>query len=589
MLDSRHDPIIEAKHVGRTFGRRHVLSDISFEVGSGQIFGIVGADGAGKTTLLQVLAAILDPTEGHCRVIGFDTRREADAITSRIGYMAQGFTLYERLSVAENIAFSANIRGLTESQHMDRRRQLLKMAGLSQFLDRREGQLSGGMRKKLALCTNLIHQPPLLVLDEPSLGVDPLSRSELWEMLRGFRKEGATIVFSTSYMDEADTCDRVALLDDGQLIAVGTPSELTAEYRGLAFLLVSRNPAKAYAILQEHRAVIGTQWRSEGVRFQLAQGERLPAELASRLEPLGSLRSTKPTIEDVFVIEKGRSESREAAPSTLSASGVPAGVASRTTTAPPVVAQGLTRRFGRFVAVDNVSLEVRSGEILGLLGPNGAGKTTLIRMLCGLLPASDGKARVAGFDPTRDSKRVRSRIGYMSQRFSLYPDLTVGENMWFFARAYGMSRDVAQSAIGWTAEVTDLKHLMHERGNSLSGALRQRLALACSVLHRPNVLFLDEPTSGVDPLSRYRFWHLIGELARQGMTIVVTTHYLAEAVYCHRLGLMHEGRLIAVGDLPALRLGLGETAPESIEAIFIAYMEKERKKVRTVPAARGGS
>lgn len=584
MSHPRSNAIIEARGLGRSYGGRRVLYGINLDVARGQVFALVGADGAGKTTLLQMLAAILDPSEGQCRVMGFDTKREASAITSRIGYMAQGFTLYDRLTVAENISFSADVRGLSGHEYTERRQRLLQMAGLTQFIDRREGQLSGGMRKKLALCTNLVHQPRLLLLDEPSLGVDPLSRNELWKMLREFQREGTTIVFSTSYMEEAESCDRVAFLDQGKLIVVAAPGELRSKATGAVFLLNTDRPADAYNVLQLHPLVIGTQWRSGGVRFQLRSAEGLPAELAGKLEPLGKVGPAEPTIEDAFVIL--REPGLEPASALLATGAAQTGTRAITRPAPanPIIARGLTRRFGTFLAVDNVSLKVRSGEVLGLLGPNGAGKTTLVKLLCGLLSPSEGEARVAGLDPGRDPRGVRSKIGYMSQKFSLYPDLTVGENMRFFARAHGMPRDSAQAAVSWAAAMTGLEGYEHERVQNLSGAVRQRLALGCSVLHRPTVLFLDEPTSGVDPLSRYRFWHLVNELAGQGTTIIVTTHYLAEAAYCHRLGLMHEGRLIALGDLTTLQAALGEAVSDDIEDVFIAYIKKASTPANRPPA-----
>lgn len=575
MLDLTTGDVIEAQNISRSFGRQRALADVSLSVRQGEIFGIVGADGAGKTTLLQILAAILDPSEGRCTVMGFDTVQDAPAVTSRIGYMAQGFTLYERLTVGENIAFSARIRGLSEDEHLERRQALLRMAGLEKFLDRREGKLSGGMRKKLALCTNLIHHPPLLLLDEPSLGVDPLSRRELWTILRGHRLKGSTIVFSTSYMDEADQCDRVALLDQGRILAMGSPRELCATQVGSVFLHTTSEPMRSYALLTRHPEVRATQWRAEGVRFQLIKGEKLSGSLTNALEPFGEIRPVESTIEDVFVVSKDKGADDAVRGQELAETALLSGTLPTLSASTLVVAEGLTRRFGTFVAVDTVSFALKSGEILGLLGPNGAGKTTLIRMLCGLLPASDGRALVAGVDPARDPKRVRSRIGYMSQKFSLYPDLSVLENLWFFARAYSMSWQAAEAVVDWVKDATQLEEFEHEPVKSLSGALRQRLALACSILHQPAVLFLDEPTSGVDPIARDRFWGLINEIASQGTAIIVTTHYMAEAAYCHRLGLMNEGRLIAMGDLEDLRRKLGEAAPETIEDLFLAYIEKD--------------
>jgi ABC-2 type transport system ATP-binding protein len=574
--------VIAAQGVGRRFGRRQALSGIDLRVARGEIVGLLGPDGAGKTTLLQILAAILDPSEGHCRVLGFDTVRQAAAVTAQIGYMAQGFTLYGRLTVDENLAFAARVRGVGDAVFAERRRRLLAMAGLLPFGERPEDKLSGGMRKKLALCANLIHQPPLLLLDEPSLGVDPLSRRELWHILQGFRRQGATIVFSTSYMEEAEHCDRVAMLDGGRLIALASPTELRARGANAVFRIRSQHPARADAALRAAPSVRGVQWRADEIRFQLQPGQELPTPLRTELGGLGALEPATPSLEDVFV---------------LLASGEPVSDSAEPSRPPPVQAvvpdgagpaidcDRLTRRFGGFLAVDAVSLSVRRGEILGLLGPNGAGKTTLIRMLCGLLPPSEGRARVAGVDVAAEPQRLRQRIGYMSQRFSLYPDLTVGENLAFFASAYGLRRHEARGVIAWAAAMTGLSGLEQDDVRSLSGALRQRLALACAVLHRPQVLFLDEPTSGVDPLSRYRFWHLVHRLADIGMAVLVSTHYPEEARYCHGLGFMAEGRLIAAGAYPALRAELADIE-DSVEAVFIAFIERDR--ARQAAANLGG-
>jgi ABC-2 type transport system ATP-binding protein len=564
--------VIEARAVGRRFDGRTALSGIDLRVHEGEIFGVLGPDGAGKTTLLQILAAILDPSEGSCRVLGFDTVREAAAVNARIGYMSQGFTLYERLTVGENLAFAARIRNVPPAVAAGRRERLLAMAGLEPYLDRREAQLSGGMRKKLALCTNLIHGPPLLLLDEPGLGVDPISRRELWRILQDFRRTGTTIVVTTSYMDEAGLCDRLAFLDRGRLIATGTPQQLLERGRGAVFEVASPAPAKVQALLASDPRVLGAQWRAERVRFQLSPSSGLPSDLQARLASLGSVEAATPTFEDIFTV-LARSEEDTAA----------AGLRSTLPREPQAHAEGsvavheLARRFGKFVAVDHVSFEVSPGEIFGFLGPNGAGKTTVIRMLCGLRAPSSGKARVAGADVGREARQLRGRIGYMSQSFSLYPDLAVGENLSFFASVYGLSGRAKRDAIAWAIRMTGLSGLEEQRVGSISPALRQRLALACSLLHRPAVIFLDEPTSGVDPPSRYRFWQLINTLAAAGMTVFVTTHYLEEAIYCQRLALMSDGRLIALGSLTELREALGEWPAETVEDVFIAYIARDRE------------
>lgn len=576
------DCVVHADGVGRRYGDNWAVRDIDLRISRGEIFGFVGPDGAGKTTLLQILAAILDPSEGSCRVLNFDTVRQAPEVTSRIGYMPQGFTLYERLTVAENLAFAAKVRSVPPARLAERRRRLLTMAGLAPFLNRSEGALSGGMRKKLALCTNLVHEPPLLILDEPGLGVDPLSRRELWRMLEEFRRAGTTIVFATSYMDEAERCDRLAFLDRGRLIAQGSPGELRARAAGAIFRLQSASLVGVERLLTHAPEVIGVQWRPAEIRFAVDPHTGLSVDLRKRLEQLGSVEPAAPSTEDIFVIL--RKSAGAADPPGVSEVAEVVIAEPRHETVVSVQTNALTRRFGKFVAVDSVSMRVGAGEIFGLLGANGAGKTTLIRLLCGLLSPSSGTASVAGVDVGAEPRRLRQRIGYMSQSFSLYNDLSVSENLSFFASAYGLPRGKARAAIAWASLVTDLAGVGDQAAARLSGALRQRLALACSLLHRPTVLFLDEPTSGVDPLARFRFWRLVSALAASGTAVIVTTHYLEEAAYCHRLGLMHEGRLIALGDLPALRAGLPGKVPQTVEEVFLAYIER----ARTRPALAAG-
>jgi ABC-2 type transport system ATP-binding protein len=555
-------PAIEAKGLGRRFGARRVLADVDLSVRTGEVFGIVGPDGAGKTTLLQILAGILRPSFGECRVLGEDVRRHADRVQAKIGYMSQGFSLYDRLTVAENIAFAADIRDVPREAFAARKARLLAMAGLERFEARREGALSGGMRKKLALCANLIHEPPLLILDEPSLGVDPLSRRELWRLLDSVRSDGRTIVFATSYMEEADASDRVLLLRDGRPLALGTPEELRIPVRQRVYRVTTGDRAALEGQLVAAPEVLSFQARTPSdFRIQLA------ASAPPNLAAAETVERAEPSMEDVFTIASAPPV--RAAP-TASQTSIPSG-SSETA----VSADAVTRRFGEFVAVDNVSLEIKAGEVLGLLGPNGAGKTTLIRILCGLLPPTQGRAQVAGFDVARESEQVRSRIGYVSQRFSLFSDLTSEENLSFFARAYGVPTAESASRIAWACERAGFPLGEDTLVRSLSSALRQRLALACAIMHRPRVLFLDEPTSGVDPLSRFRFWRLISALAAEGVAVIVSTHYLEEATYCDRLGLMMDGRMIALGSLSALEADLGLTGAR-VEDVFLGFINRAR-------------
>jgi len=557
-------PVIVAEALGRRYGRRQVLDAVSFELAPGEVFGVVGPDGAGKTTLLQILAAILRPTTGECRVLGEDVRRAPERVQARIGYMSQGFSLYDRLTVAENLAFAADIRDVPREALAERRTRLLAMAGLERFEGRREGQLSGGMRKKLALCAYLIHEPPLLILDEPSLGVDPLSRRELWRILDQAKADGRSIIFATSYMDEADASDRVLLLREGRPLAIGAPAELRGRAKSRVYRVVAADPASTERQLSADAEVISFQRRA-GDELRVQMRSEAPPALSGDARP----EPAEPSMEDVFTVVSAPPPApvRAAEPASPPRPASPA--------ADVIVAEGVARRFGDFKAVDDVTLSVAPGEVLGLLGPNGAGKTTLIRILCGLLAPSAGRAEVAGLDVAAQSEAVRARIGYMSQRFSLYPDLSARENLVFFARAYGVPRAELKTRIAWAAARAGLEGEGSETVSSLSGATRQRLALACAMVHRPQVLFLDEPTSGVDPLSRFRFWRLIAALAADGVGVVVTTHYLEEATFCDRLGLMMDGRLIALGPLADLTAELGlKTA--TVEDVFLGFIARER-------------
>ncbi len=486
-------PLIRIRNLSRRFGRTWALQGIDLEINKGEMFGIVGPDGAGKTTLIQAMCAILDPTEGTITVGGRDSVKEASKITASIGYMSQAYSLYGDLTVDENLQFFAEVRQLSPVTFLDRRQKLLQFSGLTQFLDRRAKNLSGGMQKKLALCCSLIHEPDLLILDEPTLGVDPLSRRDLWRMLEEYQARGLTVILATSYMDEAACCDRLAFLSAGKLLACDRPQAFGADLE------------QAFQRLQPPQA--------------------LPSAPIAARHP-----------------EAGRA----------------------------IEIEGLTKRFNNFTAVDNISFNVGRGEIFGLLGPNGSGKSTTIKMLCGILSPSAGMARVAGVDVAARAEEARRRIGYMSQRFSLYFDLTVEENLAFYGAVYGLQGERLRARTSWAIAMAGLAG--HERTltRRLSGALRQRLALGCAVLHEPDVLFLDEPTSGVDPTSRHTFWSLIRSFANAGTTIFVTTHYLREAEGCDRVAFITRGSILCL-DAPGLIRERFGGIP--LEAAFIRLME----------------
>jgi ABC-2 type transport system ATP-binding protein len=528
-------------------GRIRAVSDVSFEVPRGEVFGLIGPDGAGKTSVLQVLAGVLRADAGTARVAGVDVIRDPEAVKKAIGYMPQGLgqNLYDSLTVEENIEFFRDLRRVPRAQYGDNRERLLRMTRLERFLDRPAGQLSGGMRQKLALICTLIHLPDVLLLDEPTTGVDPISRRDFWSIIHTLvASRGVTVLMTTAYMDEAERCHRVSLMHDGAVIAAGHPDELTATLAGRVWSVRSPHPDDVVAALMKGEGAQSMAIAGGEVRV-LARGPgRDPSgELGAAGLTGFTVGAVRPSFEDVFVeyLTREIHAPPAAAPGLLAAPRV-------TFVGSAVIADRLTCRFGRFTAVDEVSLTLDEGEILGLLGPNGAGKTTLIRMLCGLQAPAGGAATVAGFDVRRARTALRGHIGYMSQRFSLYPDQTVLENLRLSAGLYGIPRAERAGRIEARLASLGLESLADRQPRALPLGVRQRLALASAMLHEPRVLFLDEPTAGVDPLARRQFWDLVHLLAHQhGVAVLVSTHYMDEATHCDRLGFMHEGRLVGLG------------------------------------------
>lgn len=591
--------MIEAKDLSRHYKKLEAVQGLDLAVRRGEIFGIVGPDGAGKTTTIQMLTGILIPTAGEARVAGVDVVRQPGRLGGKIGYMSEGFTLYGTLSVEENLDFFADLYGVSGKVRRERKEQLLGFARLEGARRRRAGDLSGGMKKKLALACTLMYSPQVLFLDEPTTGVDPVSRRDFWKILHEWRQasESLTILVNTPYMDEAERFDRVALMHLGRFIAVDTPQALKARLAGEMLDLKAEPQGTALQVLKATPGVSHVQVFGERLHLLVptknGRGPNLNLEhtLTAAGVTLLEQRHTEPTLEDVFVASI-EAVGQESGPSTLPrSSGTGAGgqgsrgdrgqskmperhdvsnlqspisnpsTTLRTSLQSPisdyaVTVEGLTKRFGSFTAVDAISFDVRSGEIFGFLGPNGSGKTTTIRMLTGLLPPTSGASSVAGFDLLREQTRIKPKIGYMSQKFSLYPDLTVTENIDFYAGLYNVPRKHRSERKAWVLEMAGLRGKEGLLTRDLSGGWKQRLALGCAVLHQPAILFLDEPTSGVDPISRRAFWDLIFELSAQGVTIFVTTHYMEEADHCHTLALLYYGQIIALGSPAALKANM---------------------------------
>lgn len=533
--------------LSKRFGAAVALDDVSFTVGPGEMFAVVGPDGAGKTTLIQLLAGLLEPTSGSATVAGLDSRTAGTALGERIGYMSEGFTLYGSLSVAENLAFFADLYGVVGAERERRQADLLRFSRLDAALNRRASQLSGGMQKKLALCCALIHEPRVLLLDEPTLGVDPLSRQEFWRLLEHFLATGVAIVMTTAYLDEAERCDQVVLLHQGKILAAGQPAKLQRAYPDALWEIHTSSPDAARRLLATHGSDRVYLVRRD-VHVAVPTSAESPTEiLRDGGIAVDGARQVEPTLEDVFVARISAAQ-RVVAPADLADANISPPVATG-----GIVATNLTRRFGSFTAVDAVTLEVRPGEIFGLVGPNGSGKSTLIRMLIGLLPPSAGVAQVGGLDVARAAETLRPRVGYMAQRFALYVDLTVEENLDFFGGVYGLRGDRAAERKRWALALANLVDQEKVRTSALGGGIRQRLALAAALLHAPAVLCLDEPTSGIDPIARRRVWDLIYAIARSGTTVLVTTHYLDEAERCDRIALLDAGHLVALGTPAELR------------------------------------
>ena len=482
------DDAIIVNHVSKSYGRIKALDDVSFTVGKGEVFGLIGPDGAGKTSLFRILCSLLLPEQGTATVDGFDTASQAASIRRRVGYMPGRFSLYQDLTVQENLEFFATLFGTTIDEGYDSIKAIYQQ--IERFRNRKAGALSGGMKQKLALSCALVHSPSVLFLDEPTTGVDPVSRKEFWDMLGSLKERGITIVASTPYLDEVRRCERIAFLDQGQVRGIDKPDIILEKFKNI-------------------------------------------------FNPPGIEKKTTNTLSE-NVIE----------------------------------VHHLVKAFGSFHAVDDISFSVRRGEIFGFLGANGAGKTTAMHMLTGLNQPTSGTGTVVGYDIRTEHEQIKKHIGYMSQKFSLYEDLTVAENIRLFGGIYGMKDDEIR-----TKTDTLLKQLkFEEHKDDLVGSLplgwKQKLAFSVSIFHEPAIVFLDEPTGGVDPATRRQFWELIYDAARRGITVFVTTHYMDEAEYCDRISIMVDGKISAMGTPEELKRNLGQP---DMDHVF-TYLAREAKR-----------
>jgi ABC-2 type transport system ATP-binding protein len=558
------------------------LDGVSFEAPRGMLTALVGPDGAGKTTLIRLAAGLLRADSGELTVLGVDAAADPQQIQDRISYMPQRFGLYEDLTVAENIDLYADLHGVSPKARAERYPRLMEMTALGPFRGRLAGKLSGGMKQKLGLACTLVRSPELLLLDEPTVGVDPLSRRELWEIVRQLvDTQGLTVLLSTAYLDEAERCGHVIVLHQGKTLAQGRPSDITDIARDRVFvaeLPAGQSARGVQSRLLDEPDVIDAVPDAGRVRFvRSTTGAGATNALSG-----ARVSATTARFEDGFMSLLRRVADQEHA-SSISLDR-PLAVRDDEVV---VHVHNLVRKFGAFTAVDHISFDVHRGAIFGLLGPNGAGKTTTFRMLCGLLPATDGELRVAGADVRHSRASARAHLGYVAQKFSLYGALTVAENLDFFASAYGLRGSRKSTRIAWAMEQFELGAHAHEPSGQLPGGFKQRLAMAAALLHEPEILFLDEPTSGADPLARRAFWRRITALAEQGVTIIVTTHFMQEAEYCDRIAIMDAGRMLAEGPPGEIRhlADLREGHEPSMEDAFIAVVERSRRNGQLREAA----
>lgn len=585
------EPALSVEAVSRTFhvSKRSVtaLNDVSVTIVPGTVVALLGPDGAGKTTLMRLVAGLLHPDTGAVRVFGADTITQAEHVRASIGYMPQRFGLYEDLTVQENLDLYADLQGVGRDDRSDRFEALLAMGGLSPFTARLAGRLSGGMKQKLGLVCTLLRRPRLLLLDEPTVGVDPVSRRELWQIITNARAEtGMAVLMSTAYLDEAARCDSFIILHEGEVLAQDEPAAFTQTMSGRVFTAANDSASRREVLqrVETHPGVIDALLLGNTIRVVIEKPETV-----GEIERLtGPLEPAAPDLEDAF-IRLLHARTPEAAPAAASSGqrSVDEDVDREHHAISEVGEQqdiirveGVTRMFGTFKAVDAVSFTVERGQVFGLLGANGAGKTTTFRMLCGLLPPSAGRLTVAGLDMRRAPAAARARIGYLSQGFALYRELSVARNLRFFAGAYGLKGARLRDRIGWAIDEFELEPMLSMRTERLPLGYKQRLAFACALMHEPSVLFLDEPTSGVDPLGRRVFWRRIARLAASGVTILVTTHFMEEAEYCDRVVIMVAGNVAAQGSPDEIRdAGVqAGAAGRSMEDAFLAIVSRGERK-----------
>ncbi|MBS1955794.1 MAG: ABC transporter ATP-binding protein [Cyanobacteria bacterium SZAS-4] len=575
--------VIEVKNLTKNYGDFEAVKGISFSIERGEIFGLIGPDGAGKTSTFHVLGGVMDATAGDINVLG-QTPRLA---RKKIGYLTQQFSLHLDLSIWENLVYSAGVREVSDHQFNERSKKYLQLMDLYKFRTRLAGQLSGGMKQKLALCCALVSAPEILLLDEPTTGVDPVSRREFWDVLAEVAAEGVTTAVATPYLDEAERCNRVALINDGLIKQMGTPRDLIVNLGMHRLEVHSKELAKLESALasDSNKSNVVADVQEFGDRLDILtpdvdKGKEFVTNLARQEgDNHAEINVSEPSLENVFVSTLRSTPQGQARDATYKFRDRPQSISEQGKVA--IGADKIGIHFGSFQAVKSVSLKVGYGEIFGLLGANGAGKTTTIKMLCGLLTPSQGSMVLAGAKSDLRSSALRKRIGYMSQKFTLYDDLSVKENLDFYCGVYEVPENERREKIDWALSSCGLKGQEKLLTKSLPGGWKQRLSFAASVMHQPEILFLDEPTSGVDPLARRQLWRYIRQFARNGTAVLVTTHFLEEAEHCQNLAFMVAGEIVAKGTPTQIK----QEQPGKLVEIVVDNSQEAARVIRENVAA----
>ena len=550
--------IVEIHNLTKKFTNPDItaLDNVSFNLPAGKVIGLVGPDGAGKTTLIRLLLGLLKSTSGTMSVLNLNPLTQTHQLHQIIGYMPQKFGLYEDLTIQENMNLYADLKELSPDEKYQQFEWLLKFTGLAPFTKRLAGRLSGGMKQKLGLGCTLLGKPQLLLLDEPGVGVDPISRRELMKMVYSLRDQGITVLWSTSYLDEAEKFDSVLLLNDGKLIFNGNPQDLTDRMKDRVFQTIdnTQNPRHLLRkIMRENNQLIDAVISGRHVRIVVpTDGNR----------PNLKLEKVSPRFEDAVIDILG------GAP--MQPSEIARQITLTSSNNTVIQAENLTKMYGDFAAAKNISFNIKRGEIFGLLGPNGAGKSTTFKMLCGLAQPTAGHGYIMQTDMLKNPDLARAHLGYMAQKFSLFATLSVMQNLNFFAGIYGLRGQDKENKINQMIDTFDLKHYINQKAGDLPLGFKQRLALSCAIMHNPPILFLDEPTSGVDPLTRREFWNHINSMVEKGVTVMVTTHFMDEAEYCDRIALIYQGQAIKIGTPDELKQN-GETMEDAFIRLINEY------------------